>query len=340
MSLPIRSRTVTQFALIALLSALTTACSGSDSAPVDAGGDAGGDALVTTDASSETSSPDGAGADLGVDLGETDASPPPTTASVPLDGDPNGLYWDAPTSTLFVADDGNNRILTYRDGAGFSKYADLPSAPASGPGLGQLVRLADGSLLVTRFGFGSTGDIVQVKPDRTTAIVPGLDPSRRRIGLAVAPDGTIYDTYFQKTGSGYVGAIASVTLAGKETDVVTGLTKVVGVLATSDTLFFDDQTAGKLFAAPLSAPSTMRVVAALPSADLLCVGPTTPTTTLFSGGADGNVRAIDAAGTVTVFATGFAAARGVAFDAAARRLFIANHVGTAGSNTVEIRPVP
>jgi hypothetical protein len=184
------------------------------------------------------------------------------------------------------------------------------------------------------------GDIVQVKPDKSSAIILGLDPMKRRIGLAVTPDGTIYDAYFVKTGSGYVGAVASVTLSGlsaTETDVVTGLTKVVGVLATTDTLFMDDQTQGKLLEAPLSSPKTVAAVADLPSADLLCAG---SNGTVFSGGSDGNVRAIDGSGKVSVFATGFAAARGVAFDAANRRLFIANHVGTPGSNTIEIRPVP
>jgi sugar lactone lactonase YvrE len=266
-----------------------------------------------------------------------DAVAPLTTATLSLDGDPNGLYWDSAAATLFIADDGNNRVLTYRDGSGISKYADLPAAPANGPGLGQLIRLSDGSLLVARFGFGTTGDIVQIKPDKTTVILPGLDATKRRIGLAVAPDGTIYDTYFVKTGSGYVGAVASVTLAGAETDVVTGLTKVVGVLATSDTLFMDDQTAGKLLKAPLSSPKTVAAVGDLPSADLLCAG---ANGTIFSGGSDGNVRAVDGNGAVSVFATGFAAARGVAFDAANHRLFIANHVGTPGANTIEIRPVP
>lgn len=279
-----------------------------------------------------TSLPDAAAGDAAADV-----VAPPTTATVALDGDPNGLFWDAASSTLYIADDGNNRILAYRDGAGISKYADLPTAPANGPGLGQLVRLADGSILVARFGFGTTGDIVQVKPDKSSAIVPGLDPAKRRIGLAVTPDGTIYDAYFVKTGSGYVGAVASVTLAGTETDVVTGLTKVVGVLATSDTLFMDDQTQGKLLEAPLSAPKTVAAVADLPSADLLCAG---ANGSIFSGGSDGNVRAIDGSGKVSVFATGFVAARGVAFDAVNHRLFIANHVGTPGANTLEIRPVP
>jgi sugar lactone lactonase YvrE len=261
----------------------------------------------------------------------------PTTASVPLDGDPNGVYWDGASSTLFIADDGNNRVVTYRDGEGISKYADLPAAPANGPGLGQLVKLADGSILVTRFGFGTTGDVVQVKADKTSAVIPNLDPEKRRIGITVTTDGTIYDAYFAKKGTGQVGAVALLTLAGTETDVITGLSKAVGVLATADTLFVDDQALGQLLEAPLSSPSSVTTVADLPSADLLCLG---PNGSIFSGGADGNVRAIDANGTVTVFATGFVGARGVAYDATNHRLFVADHTGVPGKSTIEIRPVP
>ncbi|HEY1958276.1 MAG TPA: hypothetical protein VGH28_21815 [Polyangiaceae bacterium] len=265
----------------------------------------------------------------------TDASTVPTNTSIALDGDPNGLYWDG--STLFIADDGNNRILRYTDDGGVTKLADLPPASASGPGLGQLIPLPDGSLLVTRFGYGTAGDVVQVMPDGTSSVIAGLDPTHRRIGLARADDGTIFETYFVKNGASYVGSIATLTLAGVETDVVTSLQKPVGVLVRSGTLLFDDQSTSTLYTAPAASPATFTQLAQLPDADLLCAG---PSGTIFSGGSDGNVRQIDSSGAVTVFATGFAGARGVAYDAANGRLFIANHVGASGPNTIEVRPVP
>jgi hypothetical protein len=261
----------------------------------------------------------------------------PTNTSIALDGDANGLYWNASSSTLYIADNANNRILTYTDGAGVTKFADLPAASASGPGLGQLIPLPDGSLLVTRFGFGTAGDIVQVMPNATSAIIAGLDPTKRRIGLARADSGTIFETYFVKNGAAYVGAVASVTLAGVEMDVVTGLQKPVGVLAVGPTFFIDDQSTNELYTTPTASPGTLTQFAQLPNADLLCTG---PSGTVFSGGADGNVRQIDSSGNVSVFATGFTAARGVAYDATNKRLFIANHVGASGPNTVEVRPVP
>jgi sugar lactone lactonase YvrE len=268
-----------------------------------------------------------------------DGASVPTTASIALDGDPNGLYWNATSSTLYIADNANNRILTYTDTAGVSTYANLPAASASGPGLGQLIPLnADGSLLVTRFGFGTNGDVVRVATDTTSTILPGLDPTRERIGLVQASDGTIYDTFFVQNGTGYIGSVASLTLSGTETAVVNGLQKPVGVLIAGGAFYIDDQDTNALYTTSVTAPGALSQVALLPDADLLCEG---PSGTSFSGGADGNVRAIDSSGNVTIFASGFTKARGVAYDGANRRLFIANHVGsTSPDNTIEIRPVP
>jgi sugar lactone lactonase YvrE len=260
-----------------------------------------------------------------------------TTATLAIDGDPNGLFWEDATATLWIADDGNNRVLTFRDGEGITKYADLPAAPANGPGLGQLVRLKDGSIVVTRFGFGTTGDVVLVNPDRTSAKIPGLDPAKRRIGLTVTADGKLFDGYFLKTGSGQIGSVAELSLNGTEKDVVSGLQKTIGVLAVGDELYVSDQTQGKLFATPITSPGTLTTVGDLPSADLLCSG---PDGAIFSGGSDGSVRAVDASGATKVVVTGLAQARGVAFDAKHRRIFVANHTGTPGTNTIEVRPIP
>jgi hypothetical protein len=277
----------------------------------------------------------GSSADAGID--QAIEASVPTNTSISLDGDANGLYWNAAKKTLYIADNANNRVLTYTDGGGVTKLADLPPASASGPGLGQLIPLPDDSLLVARFGFGTTGDVVQVMPDATSKILPGLDATHRRIGLARADDGTLFEAYFVKNGTSYVGSIARFTLAGAETDVVTGLQKPVGVLAQGATLFFDDQSNNELYTTPAATPGTLTQFAQLTSADLLCAG---PNQTIFSGGADGNVRQIDASGNVSVFATGLSAARGVAYDDANHRLFIANHVGASGPNTIEVRPVP
>ena len=266
------------------------------------------------------------------DGGGTTADRGPTT--VTLDGDPNGLVWDDAAQTLYIADDDNNRILKYTDADGISNVADLPAESGSqGPGLGQLAMAADGSFLVTRFGYGVNGDIAIAKLDGTSSVIPKLDPTKRRIGIAVAPDGTIFDSYFTKGSSADLGAVAKVTLDGTETEVVTGLQKPVGLTVIGASLYASDQDLGELLVAPYASPSTATVFAQLPDADIVCAG---PDGSIFSGGSDGNVRQISAQGETTVFAGGFQAARGVAYDPTNKRLFVADH---GSNNVIQIRPV-
>ncbi|NOK20676.1 hypothetical protein [Corallococcus carmarthensis] len=250
--------------------------------------------------------------------------------TIEVDGDPNGLWWDAESATLYMADDENNRVLRYRDGEGISKVADLPTAPANGPGLGALARLSDGTLVVVRFGGGTAGDVVYVRPDGTSAIIPNLPPERRRIGITVTDDGQLLDGYFVRNNNVNVGSVARLTLEGTEQEVVGALQKPVGVLAVGDTLFISDQLAGKVYRSPLSAPSQLVPFATLSSPDLLAVG---PNDTLLTGSRDGTVLSIRQTGEVSVLAGGFQQPHGLAYDAKNKRLFIADHDGTPEDGT-------
>ncbi|NBD10363.1 MULTISPECIES: hypothetical protein [Corallococcus] len=250
--------------------------------------------------------------------------------TIAVDGDPNGLWWDAESATLYMADDQNNRVLRYRDGEGISLVANLPAAPANGPGLGALARLADGTLVVVRFGGGTAGDVVYVRPDGTSAIIPNLPPQRRRIGITVTKDGELLDGYFVRNNNVNVGSVARLTLEGTEQEVVGALVKPVGVLAVGDTLFISDQIAGKVYRSPLSAPSQLVAFATLSSPDLLAVG---PNDTLLTGSRDGTVLSIRQSGEVSVIAGGFQQPHGLAYDAKNKRLFIADHDGTPEDGT-------
>lgn len=250
--------------------------------------------------------------------------------TIAVDGDPNGLWWDADSATLYMADDQNNRVLRYRDGEGISLVANLPAAPANGPGLGALARMADGTLVVVRFGGGTAGDVVYVRPDGTSAIIPNLRPERRRIGITVTKDGQLLDGYFVRNNNVNVGSVARLTLEGTEQEVVGALVKPVGVLAVGDTLFISDQIAGKVYRSPLSAPSQLVAFATLSSPDLLAVG---PNDTLLTGSRDGTVLSIRQSGEVSVIAGGFQQPHGLAYDAKNKRLFIADHDGTPDDGT-------
>ncbi len=106
-------------------------------------------------------------------------------------GDANGLCWDDRTQTLYLADDDGNRILSWTDKTGFVVVKQFPAVLPKAPGLGQLVVLANGTLVVTRFGHGSVGDIVFIPPSGEPSVIPGLEPKRRRIGLSASADGRL-----------------------------------------------------------------------------------------------------------------------------------------------------
>ena len=246
----------------------------------------------------------------------------PTT--IALDADPNGLWWDADEAALYIADDNGNRALRWSDAGGLSLAATFPEAPADGPGLGQLVRLADGALVVTRFGYGTAGDVVFVGADGVSGVVPGLDPERRRIGLTLTDEGTLFDGWYKSADGTRVGGVSALDLTRGETDLWSDLGKPVGVLAHEGRLWVADQDKLQLLTAPLDDLSDLSLLAELDSADLLCAGPMGG---VFMGGKDGAVRLISAEGVVEVYASGFQEARGVAYDAQNGRLFVADHDG-------------
>jgi DNA-binding beta-propeller fold protein YncE len=264
------------------------------------------------------------------------ASPAPVDRgprALRLDADPNGLWWDAASATLYLADDENNRVLKWTDAEGFALVADLPPAPADGAGLGNLVRMPDGTLVVVRFGGGTAGDVVYVRPDGSAHTVPGLKPDRRRIGLTLAQDGQLYVTYFVRVSNVNVGSVARLTLEGTEQEVIGALVKPVGVLGVGGELFVSDQVAGKVYRAPLASPQEYTTHAALPSPDLLALG---PGGSLLTGSREGKVFQIGASGEVSVLAAGYQQPRGLAYDAENRRLFIADHDGDTSNGTSHV----
>jgi DNA-binding beta-propeller fold protein YncE len=271
--------------------------------------------------------------DSGMPAGDS-GTPATRMLQLQIDGDPNGLYWDATAQRLYLADDNNNRILLWTDAAGVQPFAALPATTDSSPGLGQVTEASDGTLLTTRFGYGSDGAVLYVTANGDAGVVPQLDVLKRRIGI-VSDGADIYDSYFVK-GSPNVGAIAKVTLAGTEVDVMQGLSKPVGLIVQNGILYAADQAAGEILKCTLPACSDKMQFAALAQPDLLSVG---PNGSFFSGSPSGSVYQIGSDGTVQTLAGTFQQPRGTAYDAANKRLFIADHDGNGLTNYLRIIPI-
>ncbi len=264
-----------------------------------------------------------------------------------VEGEPASLWWDSAASTLFIADNENNQVWSWTDADGLRKVATTPDSSGSerAASVGQIVRLADGRLVVMRFGrpgggSGGTGPssgIVTVDPatGRGTE-VPNVDPGHRRLGLAVTADGQLFGSYFGSApGGGLASTLTRVDLTKGETDYASGFVKIVGVVASGDTLYVSDQIADTIYAIPARGPvppvGQRTVFATLPRPDQLALG---PDGSLFTGqfqGAPGSTEALSVRqvfpdGTVKVVASDPDVSRpsGVAYDPAGRRLFIAN----------------
>jgi sugar lactone lactonase YvrE len=252
----------------------------------------------------------------------------PTQQRLDFDGDPNGLFWDAANQTLLIADAAHGRIVRWTDAGGFAPFLDLAAgAEGEAADIGQLVMTSNGTLFVTRFGHGKSGGILRVAPGEKPVALPDLNPQRRRIGLTINSDGRIFDTWFKRHGEGEgerEGGISEVRPDEGEIDIIAGLAKPVGVLATKDKLFFSDQELGQVLSAPLATPAARRVFAKLPEPDLLTAG---PDDSILVASKAGSVQRIDAAGNVTALASGWSSVRGVAYDAEHRRFFAAEHAG-------------
>jgi sugar lactone lactonase YvrE len=267
---------------------------------------------------------------------------------------PADVLWDQANARLLIVDNVGNRVWlwTDKDGLAEEPYADcaLPEGVSELPenvSLGQAAALDDGTLLVTRFGVPGPdavhGGIVVIHPDGKSELVPKLDKSLHRLGVAVAADRTIYGASFSAAGGKQVGAINKVSLEKGETKVADGFGKLIGLAIVGDHLYASDQSAGVIYDAPLaelpSRADGWHRFAELPKPDQICEG---PNGSLFSGqfqaAADSSeplaVRWIARDGSVSKLKTAPDVTKpsGVNYDKAHKRLFVADsgdpaHVG-------------
>jgi hypothetical protein len=119
---------------------------------------------------------------------------PPAETAIVLPGGANALWWDAAAATLYLTDSNASALMTWTDAGGFQLASAVPAGPA-GVSLGGIVRRPDGAFVVASFGFGTEGGMFAVARGAATALT-GLDPARRRVGLAQDSEGALYSVYF------------------------------------------------------------------------------------------------------------------------------------------------
>jgi sugar lactone lactonase YvrE len=310
--------------------------------------DAGVDASVA-DAAASDASPLDAGADTqtidagrDADAGSVDRGP----TTIPFAGDPAGLFWSYGTAAaLYVADDANNRVVRWTDATGFGTSWTLPpsaSPDGGGGGLGQVVRLIDGTILVTRGGGGTEGTIFLIDATGDAGALGALAPARSRSGLAVLIDGTLVDSYWVTADggvadSGFSGTVAKLTTndGGKETVLATGLQRPAGLVFNEADLFVADRGAGGVVRVRLDGGTVPH--ATIDSPTLVTQG---PDGIVFVASANGSVYAVARNGDPSLVATVTGEARGVAYDGAHRRLFVAQHDPAGVANAIRIVPLP
>lgn len=317
----------------ALLLLLSAACAPPSGISDDTG--------TTTDTG--TPSPTGTGtpdpAETGTTDAETDATTDATTGEpakcepfepyeIDVQAEPNGLSWRGDLSTLFIADDDNNRILT-RDAAGKGGvFAKIPS-PSNDPGsdgLGQIDFDPAGNLYVPRFGFDdpTLGGVFRVAPDGTPTQLPGLAADLRRVGLDHDDaTGVLYVATYNKDSEGvFVGWIAAVDPeTGGEKNIVGGLEKPVGVLALGGKLYVGDQPTRKIYSVDLDAPALVLLTDEVAALDQFAASNSDDS--FFALGYDkqlttGYVYRVNVGGSFTIAAQGAWEPRGIAFDGVSR----------------------
>jgi sugar lactone lactonase YvrE len=272
-------------------------------------------------------------------------------------GAPETTLWDAAHSLLYIIDNTGNAIWKWTDAGGLVPFVScpLPAGETSLPAnvtLGQAALLADGTLVVARFGQpgGGDGGIAYVRKDGTAGLVPNLDPTIRRLGLVAGPDGTLYGSTFGGSGNNIIGTVTTVDLQAGETTIADGFGKIVGLVIADGRFYVSDQTAGKIFYAPAAAlpphAAAWTALATLVKPDQICAG---PNGSLFTGqfqGAPGStdpiaIRQISADGVVSIFKQDPEVSKpsGVSYDPVGRRLFAADS-GNVANIGVRIFSVP
>lgn len=265
----------------------------------------------------------------------------PAPATIAIDAQANGIPVRPADGELFVTDDRTNAVLVAHDGRSFTPYATLPAVAGQANGLSQVSLMpGSGGLLIARFGFGTAGAVFGIAAADTTLPWTGIDPGRRRLGLASIGRGRALSTWFSKHGDPLPeGGLSLLTYdesthTAAERDLVTGLGKPVGIAVSGDKVIVSDQAGNRVVSASLAtllaAPQpvdAVTLVARVNGPDLLAVD---DRGVIYTKCNASGFCAIAPDGTIDLLADDFHNARGVAVDSQHHVLYVVDRAKGTG----------
>lgn len=259
---------------------------------------------------------------------------PDDIAPILVRADPNGLAFEPATDCLFVADDRGRAIIRV-SGERQARHAEIPSGGIVARNhLGGLALAPDGTLYAARLGYGRAGAVLRVTPDGAVSELPGLDPLRYRIGVALDPERrALYVTEFLRSRCRpFAGTVVRVELdSGRVTTVCDGFLKPVGIAVVGGALVVADKSLGSVALIRLVGDRALRTVIAtgVPRPDAItaagpdsvfvaCNDEESATGMIFEVWLDGRIRFV---------ARGPWEPRGLAYDGADRLFVSARRTG-------------
>lgn len=177
----------------------------------------------------------------------------PDLRPIIVHADPNGVAYDPYGEALYIADGNAGAVIRVR-GETHERIATIPNEGVVSDRLAGLAVIPDGTVFVTRVGYGTSGSVFRIEPDGTFAAITHLAPELYRCGITYdARQHVLYVTQFRRPRSGPIaGAVIEIGLLDNDVSpLVEGFVKPVGVARIGDTLVVADAGHRALFAVEL-----------------------------------------------------------------------------------------
>lgn len=247
--------------------------------------------------------------------------------------DPDGVAYDRPTDTLFVADGYSGAVLRI-EGQRQRRIATIDSGGALGTNrIGGLAITPSGTVFVTRLGYGEAGTIFRIEPDRQPEALERLPRAFWRLGVTYdAAEHALYATQYLTSKFGaHGGEIVRIDLVtGEPSTILDGFLRPIGIAKLGQTLVVADARQRAVFRVDLVAGRAVRRLQLVgdigrPDSVCACSSDSVLVTAFDEETQRGSVRRLWLDGRTRGIASGPWEPRGVATDG--QRVFVSAHRG-------------